>query len=441
MRFLKNVFFIYIVFLSTHLVADSQYSGFVSLRNNGLSSDVGDVDGNRTLTNLNFNYINRNLMDKEPNRVLTFQSEVNDQDLLMFSVKEAYANFGSESTRLTIGRKILPWSVVDATWGFGKLNNRQNFNGFDPGQEGLTGLNLKKRLGSWTFEAFASYLYIPEMNPSLDINKTDRSITSRSPWVKPPNSSSDVAGIDTIYYDVNYPEISDIVFRYSVGLSINKTFLEEKLSTRAFWMKKPENNISIAADTGLETSGSTNVITAEIDPRVYYHDVIGLNATYAFTDYLKAYVGGLGVYPESFPDRDQDSFDFLGIEEEKINEQYAGGGIVYGDYKTSFGLHYIARISSFELGGSILSTAPRWNQAVNARLEFSPMKKLRALLDFKYDMLSFDRLAMLSADYRFSKQFFLGGGVQFVGAPRNKGTYWSDFRNNDSLYTQLKYTF
>lgn len=436
----KNSLVLVIIILSTSAWGNSRYSGYFSLRNNQLSSDIGDVPGNRMLTNVNFNYVNKSYTDEEAKRALRLEAEVNDQDLLMFSVKEAYSTFGSNKTKLTLGRKILKWSPVDANWGFGKVNNRQNFNGFEPGQEGLTGIMLKQRWGSFSVEAFASYLYVPEMNPSLDINKSEQTITSRSAWAKAPNRTYDDGGNEIpIYYDVNYPEINEVVFRYSVGLSMNQDITKE-LSANIFWVKKPENTLSTTVDARLETPIPQRIV-AEITPVVYYHDVAGGNLQYEFNKRFKIYASYLGIYPEEFPDGSQEDFDYTGIEEEKIQEQYAGGGLVYGDYKTQIGLHYVARVSRFILGDNPLATAPRWNQAVNFNISIRPFKKLQTSMDVKYDMLSFDRLAMLSANYHFSKKLFLGGGIQMIGAPRNAGTYWGAFRNNDSLYTNLKYIF
>lgn len=412
------------------------------MKNNQLAGEVGNVDGNRMMTGLEFNYVNKNYFDEDPKRILTLQAEINDQDLLMFSVKEAYASFGSKSTKMYLGRRILPWSTIDQTWGFGKLNNRSNFNGFEPGQEGLTGFFLKKRMGKTTLEGYASYLYIPEMNPSLDINKVERTITSRSPWVRPPSDSIENpsgGGEIPVLYDVDYPDLSDVVFRYSLGLSA-KIDIADNFELKGFWTKKPENSISISADVQLLTAAPQKLV-ATVNPEVYYHDVTGLSANFDLSDYFKLYVGYMGIFPEEFPDTGETPFDFRPFKEEKINEEYVGGGLVYGDHKTSFGIHYVARISKFKLGEDLLSEAPRWNQAINVNVSFLLSRRLRAFVDFKYDMLSLDRLGMLTADYQLNKKFRIGGGIQAVGAPRDEGTYWGQFRNNDSLFTHLRYVF
>jgi hypothetical protein len=66
---------------------------------------------------------------------------------------------------------------MDITWGFGKLNNRKNFDGFDPGQEGLVGLSFeRKSANGMRYRFYGSPMYIPEMNPSTDINKKDKTI-------------------------------------------------------------------------------------------------------------------------------------------------------------------------------------------------------------------------------------------------------------------------
>jgi hypothetical protein len=138
----------------------------------------------------------------------------------MFSLQEAYVakdglfrpwdSAEKVGDRMSFGRKILPWSGVDSLWGLGKFNNRKNFDYFDPGQEGLVGIEYENRSSNGFFwKAFGSPVYVPEMNPSLDINKSKKTITSRNPWANPPAAStqiSDGGPFVPVNYIVEYPE-------------------------------------------------------------------------------------------------------------------------------------------------------------------------------------------------------------------------------------------
>src|SRR5690606_22917645 len=112
-------------------------SGHVGALSNQLNREVGDVPGNRYNADIEFLYHKNNQGELE--RKFEFASLVNDQSLTMYSVPEAYVAkkglFRSYNHRiktgdeLKVGRQVLDWSSIDHAWGFGKLNNRKNFNG------------------------------------------------------------------------------------------------------------------------------------------------------------------------------------------------------------------------------------------------------------------------------------------------------------------------
>ncbi|NBW04146.1 MAG: hypothetical protein EBR87_10660, partial [Cytophagia bacterium] len=142
--------------------------GHIGGMSNQFNRDIGDVPGNRYNGDLNFTYYNNRPDELE--RKFNLSALVNDQSLTMYSLQEAYvAKQGifrswdsAEKTgdQLKFGRQILPWSTVDQTWGLGKLNNRKNFDYFDPGQEGLLGINYENKSSNGFFwKAFGSALY------------------------------------------------------------------------------------------------------------------------------------------------------------------------------------------------------------------------------------------------------------------------------------------
>ena len=120
--------------------ASDYIQGHLGALSNQVSEQVGNVPGNRYNADLEFDF------HRNPNTSyrsglesrFTAAALVNDQSLTMYSLQEAYigGNLTSKD-HLRVGRQILNWSQIDHTWGFGKLNNRRNFDYFTPGQEGL----------------------------------------------------------------------------------------------------------------------------------------------------------------------------------------------------------------------------------------------------------------------------------------------------------------
>jgi hypothetical protein len=276
---------------------------------------------------------------------------------------------------------------------------------------------------------------VPETNPSLDIDKSDNTISSRNPWAKPPAATYN--GIP-IQYIVDYPSISDVIYRYSLGVNIG--WEHKNWVADGYFIRKPENQISTNVEVALAYPNGNQTLKAFVKPEFYYHDVFGGNLKYRNAD-LEMYVGGMGVYPNTFPDGDQTVKDYTEIKTEKRREAYLGGGISRINDKFGMGFNYVARVSPFDRDRDSLAEDPRWNQAVNFFASRNFTQELSLSGDIKYDMLTTDRLVMLRAGYNVSKQMLLSFGVNMIGTPDSGKSYWSTFTNNDAVYAGLRYIF
>lgn len=416
--------------------ASSTIDGHVGALSNQAFKNVGNVPGNRYNADFDFKYSKDSTEEIE--RRFHAAALVNDEGLLMYSVQDAYIGgviAGKNHVRL--GRQVLPWSEVDHVWGFGKLNNRRNFNGFTPGQEGLIGLLYERKSSNgMRYRAFVSGLYVPETNPALDIDKKNRTIESRHPWADVPATRSEVEGqMMDIKYDVDYPEISDVIYRYTVGGNIG--FEGKHLVIDGFFMRKPENTLT--PDVEVNVDFVNKVVNANIDPRFYYHDVMGLTTKYRNHDY-EMYLSGIAIRPNEFPDVDE-NVRYTEIKNKKRREDYVGGGVSKSNDLYTLAFNYVARLSPFDRKKDDLSQDPRWNQALNlfALRNFGPKFSLSA--DAKFDMLTMDRLFMVRANYKVTKELLVNFGVNAIGTPTDGKSYWSPYTNNDAVYGGLRYVF
>ncbi len=414
--------------------------GHFGALSNQASNQVGNVPGNRFNADFEFDY-KRNvgtLRESELERRFHISSLVNDQSLAMYSLQEAFVGGNLTSKdRVRFGRQVLSWSAVDENWGFGKLNNRRNFDYFTPGQEGLTGLSYERRsTNGMRYRAFVSGIYVPEMNPSLDIDKKDRSITSRHPWADTPATSAEVEGVMMdIRYDVDYPEISEVIYRYSAGANIG--YESKHWVMDNFLIRKPEN--STTPDVEVNVDFVQNVVNAQIAPRFYYHDVLGSTLKYRNRD-IEMYVSGMAVRPNEFPDVDE-RVRYTEIKNKKQREDYVGGGISRSNDLYTLAFNYVARLSPFDRDKEDLALDPRWNQALNVVAVRNIGRRYTVSADAKYDMLTTDRLVMLRATYRVSSAFIMNAGLNLIGTPVSGNSYWSPYTNNDSIYGGLRYVF
>jgi hypothetical protein len=414
-------------------------SGHLGVMSNHFNSDIGDVPGNRFNVNGSLDYykpINDD-SENELERRFTGAALQNDVGLLMYSVQEAYIAVGRKH-QFKIGRQILDWSAIDPIWGFGKLNNRRNFDFFEPGQEGLTGVSYKAKFDNGLrVSVFASPIYIPEMNPSLEIDDKRKTVRSRNPWADVPSRSTvyNTRAIP-VEYDVDYPSISEAIYRASGGINVG--YESKHWVFDNFFIRKPENNVSTLVD--FEYNTIRDVLEVDVTPKFYYHDVYGSTLKYRNDD-LQMYVSGIAIRPNEFPDGNVEATRYTNIKTGKKREDYVGGGISKTNDVYSIGINYVARLSPFNRLKEELPQDPRWNQAVNVFGSRNLTSKLSVFGDVKYDMLTADRLVMARIFYNVTRSFMVTGGMNLIGTPEDGKSYWSPWTNNDQLYVGARYIF
>ena len=415
----------------------SYFSGEASFRSNELVENVGEVVGNKYYSNLDMKYDTAESSSIQ--KVFDLSARYNDQADLMYSIKEAKVVFNTTHGAFTVGRTILDWSTVDQEWGLGKLNNRKNFDYFEPGQEGLIGFLYEKKFqNNISVGAFGSILYVPESNPGMEIDEDNKTVTCKNPWCDAPSDSAEIEGKEIpIYYEVNYPEIADVVFRYSAGLSLGYEY--KRLKLQGYMFRKPENSISVTAEIVYDTSNEEIIV--EATPQFYYHDVKGTELTYSFSDTFKGYSSFISIDPNTFPDGNEPYLEYTGIKPKKLNEDYLGLGLKYTKNQFYGHLGYIARLSDFDRENELLVQYPRWNQAVQLQLKSRITRKLMAELDIKYDTITEDRLAIVKTNYNFTSNLSMALGVNIIGTSKDQESYWSTYENNDSVYSSLKLRF
>jgi hypothetical protein len=427
-------------FLSRDLdVKPNKVQGFIGALSNQASEKVGNVPGNRYRGEFEFLY------QKLPSTYETkleskfhAAAQINDQSLTMYSLQEAYVGGNlTNKDQLRVGRQILPWSAVDQVWGFGKLNNRRNFDYFTPEQEGLVGVFYERKSSNGLrYRVFGSGIYVPEMNPPLDIDKNNQTISSRHPWADAPATTANVDGVlMDVKYDVDYPDLKDVIYRYSVGFNLG--YESKHWVMDNFFIRKPENTIT--PDVEVNVDFISNAINASIDPRFYYHDVYGSTLKYRNKD-VEIYFSGIAIRPNEFPDVDE-QVRYTEIKNKKRREDYVGGGISKTNDLYTMAFNYVARLSPFDREKDDLAPDPRWNQAVNILLGRNFGRSIMLQTDIKYDMLTTDRLVMFRGVYKASQNLHVNAGINMIGTPTEGNSFWAPYTNNDAIYGGLRYVF
>lgn len=424
------------------------FSGSLSMQANQLIDDVGLTAGNQYYGDVELNYES---VDSDMEKVLKTSARSNSRGQLMYSLSEGYIHYKFENSDLKLGRAVLPWSEADKNWGLGKLNNRINFDYYEPGEEGLAGVSYLHRFNNGiSVNAFLSPIYVPEMNPGQTIDKKNGKILCENPWCRKISDSAPISDTKNtpIFYTVDYPEISDVIFRYTTGVNVAFENKSKSFEVSAYVVRKPENQISVSAEISYDVD--QDIIFADVTPQFYYHEVFGgdikLKPGYIFSDEgsalegLTLYGTALSVRPEHYPDGKQQYIEYTGIKPEKKKEDYLGAGAIYEFGKHALKIGYIARTSSFDIENEILAEAPRWNQAFNIGFLTELSQKIGLNFDYKTDMLTEDRIVMFKASYKLSPSLIGAVGINTIGVKDPK-SFWADFENNDQAYASLKYVF
>jgi hypothetical protein len=405
----------------------------------------GDVRKNADIevfSRLLANPLEQYSQSRESPLFLGFESQlnalVNDQGALMFSVNEFYMSLTWDRSWVKVGRSQLQWSDLDANWGLGKVNNRQNFNFFDPGQEGLFGVVLENKYSNGLkYQFFFSPLYIPELNPGLDIDSKSGTITSKNPWAKVPARSARIESRDVpIFYNVDYPSVDEVARRTSGGLSFG--YEDTHWEAKSFFVRKPENQLS--ADVTYSYNSGDDRVNVDISPQFYYHDVLGAQLAWRNRG-IRIYGSWLSIRPEEFPDGDPITTLYTQIEVEKRREEYFSLALERVKDKYAVGLGYIARLSPFNREDDFLAEDPRWNQALHAWFRYQFTDEVGFSSDLKYDTLTTDRLWMTNVNYLAAQSWLVYAGLHVIGAPDDGNSYWSDFKNNDAAFAGMRYLF
>lgn len=367
-----------------------------------------------------------------------------------FSLAQLYWSYKDERNLLTIGRRILDWNPGEAFWGLNSFNARQGFTLLDQEQEGLLGVAFKRQMGDLSVEFFASYLTIPQINPGVDIE--DGVVKSRSEWVKLPPRRTTFQGVDLdIIYKLNDPDIlQDIVLKKSLGAKLDFTWDQGKLAV--FGIYKPENSVRVNAFVEqVDPVADTVTITAE--PIVNHHVVLGAHIEQRFLG-LNWRAAVDFTDPNAKLGKDFEAFDPVQLNE--TNRVFRSDDFVIEpsyDRESYLRLSAQKRLRSHMLdfhaiqlltkdirGDDFFSDAEKWRSALGVHYEGLLTDKLRLMVDFKYDVKRKDNILRTEASYNFVPRLKLIIGAELLKAP-SRNSYWSAYRANDTLYSQLSFFF
>lgn len=366
------------------------------------------------------------------------------------SLPEGYLSFTNDNEQVILGRRILDWNASERFWALGQLNGLQGFTLLGQEQEGVSGLHYDYKSSNFKVSLLASYFFVPQMNPSLDIK--DGKISSNTDWVKlPPKRTLVNNQIVPIYYDIKKPEVSEVVLQKTLGTNV--AYLWKGGSLSAFGVYKPENNLRMNAEAFYDQK--LDQVTVKADPFVSHHVMYGMQGS---QEIAKNTTVQTGVQVNDPTVRLGSSLDFLkdkGATEKRNNfeskyfsikpkyekESYAYLSTVIDQPFFDISLNAIELLTDNQKSSDDLySDTVKWHRAVGLGLGYDITESFRMNVAAQYDIQMMDSLFRNEYSYHFYKEMSLAMGLEIINSPRTD-SYWSAYRANDTVYSTLSYTF
>jgi hypothetical protein len=367
----------------------------------------------------------------------------------LFSVPEAYWRFRDVKNQLFVGRKVLDWNLGEAYWGLNNLNPQRSFQLMDRKAEGLTGILFKRSFFGFDTDFFMSYINIPQMNPGLDFE--DGEVTSSSDWARlPPKRTSYLGQQKSVRYEIEDPNIEDIVLKKSLGGRIKYPWETGAIS--AFAIYKPETKIRANAFVKeLDDDNDTVIVVA--DPIVNHHAVYGIFMEQK-VGLLDSFIGIDVTDPNARIGTDFEVVDDEVLEEERrvfktddfeivpnyVRESYLRGSLSYNTSILSTSVNFIQHLSRNIRGDDFFSDTVKYKQAVGLALRYSFSDSWYFSGDFRYDLRRKDQLVKLETNFTLMNKVRGFVGIEALKSPQEE-SYWSVYRANDTVFTGIAFIF
>ena len=391
-----------------------------------------------------------------------FQLEysLDKSDFFYYNVPELYFDYkyklnkplySVQSIQVSLGRKVINWSIGDEYWDLGLWNPLNRWNPLHPSSNGLVGSFFTFTAKQWESLFFIGAFYLPDQD--VQVIKENGHIYSRSRWFSPLSSQVNPFGID-IFYSVDEPFIFNILFQQSFLFSF-KTW--SKTEGADYWMKwsfadKPVNHIFhvLNIDKSLQVEKRENGgISAK--PKLTAFPVRQrILSTEWGLDYKKFSVAfsleSTQMKPASFLPQD---WSFI---KDQANFTYFSALLKYSYSEDSFfRLSFIQswflkrdssqkKISSIIDRGRILEGA-----GFDWQTKLFPYKTHSVLFNLKYQYsFLLDKGAWLFAKavYYINPKVYTELGINILGASKSgQASFFPAFRHNDYYTWSIAYVF
>ncbi len=380
--------------------------------------------------------INSNTENNFFNHHVDLQARIaTDSGSYQVSLPEVYASLTGGYGELAVGRKIVEWSSGDGEWGLANTNANKGIKYLDFAQEGLFGIHYATKKDGLFASFFASFFHLPQVNPGLEDD--NGKIIGKSQWTRIPPKRVLIEGTEVpLYFDVTMPPIADLILQRAVGMQTGYSWNSGEVSLYGSY--KPESNVRVLATSQYEQIG-TEQVRVKVSPFVNHTWVYGVKAVQALGSFT--FITGADVIS---PDRKNAGSVFdvgsTRFAPKYVARTYFHSSLQYTHKFFHIKLSYLKLVKGEGGADDYFSNDTPWHNALGARWKFNFSDCFYYTGSFRYDIDKEDQLLTSELGYRISPSFDISLGFEFVAA-NNQTSYWYPFRMNDTIYSQLTYSF
>lgn len=195
--------------------------------------------------------------------------------LSYLNLTEIYFSYDLDAnSQIHIGRKTNIWSQVDERWNLGFFQPQFRWNSLSPESQGLTGFFWEKKTQDYSFMFFGSPIFIPDQGPGYELKNGQ--FESNNPWFQaPPQNILFQNQLLPIDYQIQNPNLSDVVFQTSFGLQLKYGKPSGFFADGAL-MYKPSHQVAL----GYKGVLVTDHVKIDILPKTYYENLVSTDFGY-----------------------------------------------------------------------------------------------------------------------------------------------------------------
>jgi|SaaInlStandDraft_6_1057023.scaffolds.fasta_scaffold11938_2 hypothetical protein len=365
-------------------------------------------------------------------------------------IKDAYVRLPvTTKSSLSFGFKDIVWNEIDHQWGLGIWQPQVRRDYLNPEQTGLPGIYFTKNMDlkrkhKIKTTLFFSGLFFPDQGPHYE--EVNGKIRSNNPWFSEPGDYIGIQETPTeIFYKINEPEVSEIIKQHSFALKA-KYIYDKYFWINMAYANKPMNQLGILMTHHLNALVGDMHTSVNIRPEVIRHSVASID--FGFIEKQSKIWLSMN-YDSPFVNENLNS----GTERSELSQSYfAAVFLSHNLIKTPYEFHGGILVSDVNVLNKNKDSILENVEDSLARFDYDEFTTLGFKkktidtqisygFDYFYSIKKQGGFFKSNIVYHYSRKLHFNAGIKIIGSMQENNSFYSKYRENDSLVVGVKYVF